>query len=374
MAAENVVTPSALRAGAKKMDTSRDCMPHSLRDILLKLCNRQDLTRDEARSAFQHIMSGDASDAQIGGMLVGLAAKGSTVDELVGAATVMREKALPVVCNTGETILDTCGTGGDVKGTFNISTTAAIIAAGAGVKVVKHGNRSASGKSGSADVLEKLGLKLEVPGETLSRCLAEANICFAFSRSHHPAMKHVAASRSSLGIPTLFNVLGPLTNPARAKHQLLGVFSPELTRRLAAVLKELGSERAWVVHAEDGLDEISTMGPTRISELAGAVIRDWTLDPKDLGWPYAMLSDLQVHSVEEAADAITHVLAGEKGPRRDIAVLNAAAALVIAGAARSIEHGIELAANALDSGAARLVIAKIIAISNSGGTDYNKLK
>ncbi len=338
-------------------------MHNPLRDILLKLCRREDLTRDEARRAFDHIMSGDASEAQIGGLLVGLAAKGSTVDELVGAATVMRERALPVSCETGDVILDTCGTGGDVKGTFNISTAAALIAAAAGVKVVKHGNRSASSKSGSADVLEKLGLKLDVPSQTQTACLARANICFAFARSHHPAMKFVGPVRASLEIPTLFNVLGPLTNPANARHQLLGVFSPELTDRLAAVLKELGSHCAWVVHADDGLDEISTMGPTRISELKSGQIRTWKLDPQDLGIPNARLSDLQVNGVDEAADAIGRVLAGEKGPRRDIALLNAAAAMVIAGKTGDIQEGLSRATHAVDSGGALRALRTIIEIS-----------
>jgi anthranilate phosphoribosyltransferase len=339
-------------------------MSNPLREILLKLCRREDLTRDEAQSAFTHIMSGNASEAQIGGLLVGLAAKGSTVDELVGAAMVMRDKAVPVFCRPGEVILDTCGTGGDVKGTFNISTTAAIIAAAAGVKVVKHGNRSASGRSGSADVLEKLGLKLELPAGQLSRCLSEANICFAFARSHHPAMKFVAGARTSLGIPTLFNLLGPLTNPGRAKHQLLGVFAPELTDRLAEVLRELGSDRAWVVHADDGLDEISTMSPTRISELRDGHIHSWKLDPTEFGLPFAKLSDLQIDSIDNAAMAIRNVLAGQKGPRRDISILNAAAALVIAGTAKTIPQGIEFASKAIDIGAAEKTLNRLIATSN----------
>jgi anthranilate phosphoribosyltransferase len=269
-------------------------MTSPLRDILLKLCRREDLTRDEARDAFLHIMSGDAKEAEIGGLLVGLAAKGTTVEELVGAATVMREKVVPVMCDGDGVVLDTCGTGGDVRGTFNISTAAAIIVAACGVRVVKHGNRSASSKSGSADVLEKLGLNLDVGVHGLQQCLKEANICFAFARSHHPAMKFVAPARTSLGIPTIFNLLGPLTNPARAKHQLLGVFAAELTDRLAAVLRELGSKRAWIVHAEDGLDELSTLGPTRVSELRDGSVKTWTLDPHALGLPYARLSDLQI--------------------------------------------------------------------------------
>ena len=237
----------------------------TMRDILLKLSRREDLTRDEARQAFELIMSGQAGQAQVGGLLVGLASKGTTAEELIGAATVMREKAVAVDAGCAPedgVVLDTCGTGGDVRGTFNISTAAAIIAAACGVRVVKHGNRSASSKSGSADVLEKLGVKLELSADQLTRCVNEANICFAFARSHHPAMKHVAAARTALGIPTIFNLLGPLTNPGRARHQLLGVFAPELTDRMASVLRGLGSTRAWVVNAMDGLDEISTLGPT----------------------------------------------------------------------------------------------------------------
>src|SRR5690349_14677364 len=259
-----------------------------LREILLKLCRREDLSRTEARDAFEHIMSGHSTEAQIGGLLVGLAAKGTTVEELVGAATVMREKSVPVGCPSGDgVVLDTCGTGGDVRGTFNISTAAAIIAAAAGVKVVKHGNRSASGKSGSADVLEHLGVRLEVDAAGMRRCLDRANICFAFARSHHPAMKYVASARTSLGVPTIFNLLGPLTNPARARHQLLGVFAPELTDRLAAVLRALGSARARVGHAIDGLDELSTLGPARVSELRDGEVRTWTCDRKTAGISYS---------------------------------------------------------------------------------------
>ncbi|MDB5289699.1 MAG: anthranilate phosphoribosyltransferase [Phycisphaerales bacterium] len=326
-------------------------MTAPLRDILLKLCRREDLTRAEAREAFLHIMSGTAPDAQIGGLLVGLAAKGTTVDELVGAATVMREKVVPVGCDNG-VVLDTCGTGGDVRHTFNISTAAALIAAAAGVKVVKHGNRSASSQSGSADVLERLGVKLETTPEQTRRCLAEANICFAFANLHHPAMKFVAAARTALGIPTIFNLLGPLTNPGRAKHQLLGVFAPELTDRLASVLRELGSDHAWVVHADDGLDELSTLGPTRISELKAGEVHTWHLDPRTLGLEYARLSDLQVSDAAESAEVIKGVLSGSRGPARDIAVLNAAAALVVAGRANDLRAALALANAAIDNGAA----------------------
>ncbi len=334
-----------------------------LRDTLLKLCRREDLTRDEAESAFAHVMSGEATDAQVGGLLVGLAAKGSTVDELVGAATVMRARAVRVAAPAG-TVLDTCGTGGDVKGTFNISTAAAIIAAAAGVTVVKHGNRSASGRSGSADVLEALGVNLDGPTDA---CLAAANLCFAFARTHHPAMRHVAAARSSLGIPTLFNLLGPLTNPAGARHHLLGVFAPELTERMAAVLRELGSDRAWVVHADDGLDEISTMGPTRVTELRDGHIATWRLDPADVGLPVAALADLQVNDVASAAAALTAVLAGDRGPMRDVALLNAAAALVVAGRAQTLQAAVPIAAAAVDSGAARQTLRRLMAASAAAG-------
>lgn len=339
---------------------------HALKDILLKLCRREDLTRDEAREAFETIMSGQATEAQVGGLLVGLASKGTTAEELIGAATVMREKVVPVECDSAASVvLDTCGTGGDVRGTFNISTAAAIIAAACGVKVVKHGNRSASSRSGSADVLEALGVQLEVSQQTLSACLEKANICFAFARSHHPAMKFVAGARTSLGIPTIFNILGPLTNPGRARHQLLGVFVPELTDRLASVLSALGSARAWVVHAEDGLDELSTLGRTRISELKDGHISTWMLNPQDLGLPFARLSDLSVSSAAESAEVLKHIFAGEKGPQRDIAALNAAAALVVAGKALDLRDGLSRASDVLDRGAAERTLAQLVQTSKN---------
>jgi anthranilate phosphoribosyltransferase len=336
-----------------------------VRETFLKLCRREDLTRDEARDIFLHIMSGQAPEAQIGGLLVGLAAKGTTAEELVGAATVMREKIIPVDINGAGIVLDTCGTGGDIRHTFNISTAAALIAAGAGVKVVKHGNRAASGRSGAADVLEKLGLKLETSPENLRKCLDRANICFAFARNHHPAMKFVAEARKALAIPTIFNLLGPLTNPGRARHQLLGVFAPELTDRLATVLRELGSARAWVVHAEDGMDEISTIGPTRISELRDKHIHSWVFDPKHVGIDYARLSDLQIDSVESAAEALTAVLQGKPGPKRDIALLNAAAAMVVAEKAKDLPAGLALARESVDSGKAGVALETLIETSKT---------
>ncbi|MGE5610148.1 MAG: anthranilate phosphoribosyltransferase, partial [Bacillota bacterium] len=315
-----------------------------------------------------HIMSGQATDAQIGGLLVGLAAKGTTVEELVGAAIVMRDKAIPIECDGQGVIIDTCGTGGDVRSTFNISTTAALIIAAAGVRVAKHGNRSATGRAGSADVLEKLGVNLDLTPQQLKQCLNTCGICFAFARYHHPAMKFVSTARASLGIPTVFNLLGPLTNPARARHQLLGVFSPELTDRLASVLRELGSQHAWVVHAEDGLDELSTLGRTRISELKKGEVRTWTLDPADLDLPYARLSDLRIENVDQAADALRRVLAGEKGPMRDISLLNAAAGLVVAEQQDDLRNALRVAADAIDSGRARQTLETLIKTSQSAKT------
>ncbi|MFT3786173.1 MAG: anthranilate phosphoribosyltransferase [Tepidisphaeraceae bacterium] len=326
-----------------------------MRDLLLKLTRRENLTRDEARAAFERIMSGEADPAQMAALLMGLNCKGTpTVDEIVGAASVMRERSIRVPTPDGELVLDTCGTGGDVKHTFNISTAAALVVASCGVKVVKHGNRSASSQSGSADVLEALGVTID--GATphgLHRVLCDANLCFAFARSHHPAMKHVAPVRQALGIPTLFNMIGPLTNPGRAKHQLLGVFKPELTTLFANVLKELGSVHAWIVHGEDGLDELSTMAPSRIVELRDGKLTERTLDAsKELGIPRAKLEDLQVTDAASSAAAIRGIFAGETGPRTDIVALNAGAALVIAGKTCDLAAGVATARQAMTSGQA----------------------
>jgi anthranilate phosphoribosyltransferase len=330
--------------------------------IIGKLTGGEHLSRAEARAAVLHVMSGTASDAQITGLLVNLAWQRVSVEELVGAASVMREKAIAIDTG-GAAVLDTCGTGGDVRHTFNISTAAAIIAAACGVKVVKHGNRSASGRAGSADVLEKLGVGLELPPARLRESLEAANICFAFAGAMHPAMKHVRAVRKALGVPTIFNLLGPLTNPGRAALQLVGVFSPDLTERLAAVLGELGSRRAWVVHAADGLDEISTLGPTRISELSNGRVVTWMIDPAELGLPRARIEDLQIPDLQEAAAALVGVLEGKPGPKRDIAVLNAAAAIVIAGKAADLKLGLALARGAIDSGAARKTLDELIRLT-----------
>jgi anthranilate phosphoribosyltransferase len=339
-----------------------------MRNTLTKLIARENLSEAEAREAFDVVMSGNASEAEIGGLLTGLAVKGVTPTELLGAARVMRDRVVQIRTPAESIVLDTCGTGGSKprrtgKPLFNISTTAAMLVAACGVKVVKHGNRSATSLSGSADVLEALGVRLDLSAERLSACLAEVGICFAFARNHHPAMKNVAAARAALGVPTIFNLLGPLTNPAGAKRQLLGVYRPEFAPLVAQTLAELGAERAWVVHAADGLDELSTAVPSQVAEVRSGRVSMWTLDPAPLGLIPATAEALHVESVAASAAAVRAVLAGERGPLRDIAALNAAAGLVIAGAASDLKNGLEQVDAAITSGAAKRTLDRLVAFS-----------
>ena len=336
-----------------------------MQDLLHKLVRREDLTETETAGVFETLMSEGAEPAQVAALLMGLAAKGPAAAEIAGAAAVMRAKSLKLDLPDPETLLDTCGTGGDVKGTFNISTAAALLAAACGVKVVKHGNRSASSKSGSADVLEALGVTLGTGPDVLAKCVAEANVCFAYARAHHPAMKHVAPVRQALGIPTLFNVLGPLTNPANAGRQLLGVYAPHLTTLMAEALRRLGTTRAWVVHAEDGLDELSTMCPTHVADLDDGQIREHTIDPQALGLEKPELSALQVGSAEESAAVLRGIVDGQPGPCRDIACLNAAAALVVAGRVPDLKAGLMQANNVIDNGDARRTLDTLVHVSAS---------
>ena len=338
-----------------------------MRDVLLKLTRRQDLTRDEARAAFDAMLSGTASDAQAAGFLMGLAVKGVAADELAGAAGVMRERVLSIPRNASDVVLDTCGTGGTGRDTFNVSTAAAILVASCGVKVVKHGNRKASGISGSADVLEVLGVRLDLPPDRLAACLDEVGLCFAFARNHHPAMKHVAAARAALGVPTIFNLLGPLTNPARACHQLLGVYDRKFAILLAGVLRDTGSRRAWVVHAHDGLDELSTLGPTHVCEVMNGRIEEWTLDPATLGIKVPPVDALRVASAAESADCIRGIVEGRRDGRcaavYDIAALNAAAGLVITGAAENLAGGLDRVRACVENGNARRTLATLTAFA-----------
>jgi len=337
------------------------------------LVDRKDLSRIEAAAAMEAIMTGAATNAQIAAFLTALRMKGETVEELIGFAQVMRQKAVKVrsrpsevVAATGtdrEMLIDTAGTGGDASGTFNVSTATAFVVAGAGLKVAKHGNRSVSSLCGSADVVETLGINIELSPAKVARCVDEVGIGFLYAPLLHTAMKHVMAARREMGIRTVFNMLGPLTNPAGANAQIIGVYSDALTEPLARVLAELGTLRAFVVHGRDGLDEISNTGSTHISEVHEGVVRSSTVIPEDFGLPRAVIQDLRGGDREENADIIRRVLAGEPGPRRDIVLMNAAAALVVGGKARDFKEGVAQAAQAIDSGAAAERLSGLISLS-----------
>lgn len=333
--------------------------------FLKKLMERQNLTQAEMSNAFDVIMSGDATPAQIAGFIVALRLKGETVEELAGAAASMRRHAI-LIDTCGAPVIDTCGTGGDSCNTFNISTTAAFVAAGAGIKVAKHGNRAITSKCGSADVLGTLGVNLEVQPDTVEICIQEAGLGFLFAPKLHPAMKYAMPPRRELGVRTIFNMLGPLTNPAGAKGQLLGVFSAEFTEPFANVLERLGSRRAFIVHGHDGMDEITSTTTTRISELRDGRIRTYDFDPLDFLDHYAEPEEIAGGDAEENAAILQAVLQGEKGARREIVCLNAAAAIVAGGAADSMQDGWEMALHAIDSGAAARVLQRLIEESRKG--------
>ena len=322
----------------------------------------RDLPEDVATAAMSEIMEGAATPAQIAGFVVALRAKGETTDEIAGLVRSMREYSLRV--DVPGDLLDTCGTGGDRAGTFNVSTAAAIVCAGAGVKVAKHGNRAASSRCGSADVLEALGVRIDLQPEGVERCIQEAGIGFCFAPVFHPAMRHAGATRRELGVATIFNFLGPLTNPAGARRQALGVSDPKMLDRMVSALGRLGSEHVVAFHGSDGLDELATAGTSRVLELNDGDTKEWTLDPAELGLPPADLSDVAGGSSEENAAYIRGVLDGEKGPRRDIVVLNAAAGLLAAGRAGDIAAGLDLAADAIDSGGAARALEQLVSVSN----------
>ena len=321
-----------------------------------------DLPEEVATAAMSEIMEGAATPAQIAGFVVALRAKGETTDEIAGLVRSMREYSLHV--EVSGDVLDTCGTGGDRTGTFNVSTAAALVCAGAGVKVAKHGNRAASSRCGSADVLEALGVRIDLPPEGVERCIEEAGIGFCFAPVFHPAMRHAGATRRELGVATIFNFLGPLTNPAGARRQALGVSDPAMLDKMVNALDHLGSEHVVAFHGSDGLDELATAGPSRVLELVDGNTREWTLDPAELGLPAAHLSDVAGGSSEDNAAYIRGVLNGEKGPRRDIVLLNAAAGLLAADRAGDISKGLELAADAVDSGGAARSLDLLVSVSN----------
>ena len=311
----------------------------------------------------RQLMEGAATPAQIGGLLVALRMKGESVDEIIGAVRAMRAHATAVHPRAA-VVVDTCGTGGDRRGTFNISTAAAVIAAAAGLTVAKHGNRAMSGSVGGADVLEALGVKIELPAERVAACIDEVGIGFLFAPVFHPAMRHAAGPRRELGLRTIFNLLGPLSNPAGARHQLVGVYAPEWTEPLAQALGRLGSLHALVVHGEDGLDEISLAAPTQLSEWKDGVLRTYRITPEELGLQRCHAADLDGGDRDTAARLVRGILAGETGPRTDIAVLNAAAAICVAGRAPSIAAGMALARWAVDSGGARRKLAQLVEFTN----------
>ena len=339
------------------------------------LVDRRDLTRIEAAAAMEAIMSGAATNAQIAAFLTALRMKGETVEELIGFAQVMRQKAVrirrrteEVAALTGtdrEMLIDTCGTGGDAAGTFNVSTATAFVVAGAGLRVAKHGNRSVSSMCGSADVVETLGISLELSPPKVARCVDEIGIGFLYAPLLHTAMKYVMAARREMGVRTVFNMLGPLTNPAGANAQVIGVYAASLTEPLARVLAELGTVRAFVVHGADNLDEISSTGESRISEVREGTVRSYTVRPEDFGLARATIDDLQGGDRQQNAQIIRGVLDGEPGPRRDIVLMNAAAALVAGGRGRDLKEGAALAAQSIDSGAARNKLDDLIGFSQA---------
>ena len=331
--------------------------------LLEKLTRREDLTADEASLAMDAIMEERATPGQVAGLLMGLAMKGERPPEIVGLARAMREHAVPFAAGEGN-VMDVCGTGGDRAGTFNISSMTALLVAAAGVRVAKHGNRSVSSRCGSADVFEALGVKTTAPVAMVERSLEVAGIAFLFAPSFHPSMRYAAGVRRELGLRTAFNLLGPLTNPARPRRQLVGVPRPELTELIARALAMLGSERAWVVHGADGLDEITTTGPTLAYEIRDGAFERRTLEPGDFGVPVAAAGNLRGGDAARNLAIAKAVLAGERGPQRDIVLANAAAALVAAGKAEVFLEGAALAAVSIDTGAARRKVEALAAFTS----------
>lgn len=333
-----------------------------LKEFLPRLATGATLTETEAEAAFHIIMSGEATAAQIGAFLIALRMRGETVDEITGAARIMRSKATRVNAPAGA--IDTCGTGGDSSGTFNISTGAAIVAAAAGVPVAKHGNRAATSKSGSADVLQALGVNLDADMRHVEKAMNEAGIGFLMATRHHSAMRHVGPVRTELGTRTIFNLLGPLSNPAGARRQLLGVYAKEWVEPLATVLGRLGAERAMVVHGSDGLDEITTTGRSYVAEYRDGKVSTYEITPEDAGLQRAHMDDLKGGDAEQNAQVIRDMLDGKHGAYRDIVVLNAAAALMVADKAETLAEGAVIATNAIDDGRAKATLAKLVALTN----------
>jgi anthranilate phosphoribosyltransferase len=336
--------------------------PNRMKALLARVASGAPLNLAEARDAFEIMMSGDATPAQVGGFLMGLRVRGETVDELTGGAQALRERMLKV--RAPDNAIDTCGTGGDASGTFNVSTAAALVVAACGVPVAKHGNRALSSRAGSADILTALGVNIDADLALVERAIRGAGIGFMMAPRHHGAMRHVAGARVELGTRTIFNLLGPLANPAGARRQLIGVFAREWVEPIAQVLGQLGAERAWVVHGADGLDELSTTGPSHVAELRDGTVSTFEVTPEQAGLPRARGDDLRGGDATTNADALRALLDGVRGPYRDIVVLNSAAALIVAGQAEDLAAGAARAVDAIDSGAARDALRALVAITN----------
>ena len=337
---------------------------HDFKEIIALAAARQALSQDQAKAAFDIMMSGDATPSQMGGLLMALRVRGETVDEITGGALAMRAKMVRI--KAPDHAIDTCGTGGDASGTYNVSTAAGLVVAACGVTVAKHGNRALSSKAGSADVLTALGVNIETEPETVERAIDEVGIGFMMAPRHHGAMRHVGGTRVELGTRTIFNLLGPLSNPAGTKRQLIGVFAREWIQPLAEVLGRLGSTRAWVVHGADGLDEITTTDATHVAELKDGKVETFEISPEVAGLPFADPAALKGGDATHNAGALTAVLRGEPSAFRDIVLLNAAAALVVAERADDLRSGVAIAAEAIDSGAAASTLERLIAVTNQG--------
>jgi len=333
-----------------------------IREAINILVQGMDLSEEQMRICMEEIMDGKATPAQIGAFLTALRLKGETVDEITAAVKVMREKATKIKAPEG--VVDTCGTGGDMAHTFNISTTVAIVVAASGVPVAKHGNRSVSSSSGSADVLEAVGVKIDLPPAKVEKCLFETNFGFLFAPVFHPAMKYAIGPRREIGIRTIFNVLGPLTNPAGAKRQILGVFSDNLTRPLAEVLGRLGAEDVMVLHGEDGLDEITITDGTKVTRYKNGTLQDMIISPEDFGLHRAPITELSGGSAEDNAKIMFQILEGSQGPKRECVLINAAAALVVAGKTDNLQEAYKIAAETIDSGRAKQKLNEIIEVTN----------
>ena len=338
----------------------------NIQQAIAQLVAGTNLTEEEMVDVMNQVMTGEATPIQVGAFLTALRIQGESVEEVTGAARVMREKALHVDAGEQGCVLDTCGTGGDGKNTFNISTTVAFVVAAAGITVAKHGNRAVSSGSGSADVLGALGVKIDVPKEMVERCLREVGLGFLFAPAMHGAMKYAAAPRREVGIRTIFNLLGPLTNPARATHQLLGIYDGTLIETVAQVLGNLGSERAMVVHGEEGLDEISLGGPTAVAEWKDGAVTRYTLHPEEFGFEKCPAERFTASDPEECAAIVTTVLKGEPGPARDVVLINSGAALCVSERVPTMAEGIGLARERIDSGAALDKLQHLIRLTNEG--------